>query len=186
MANKTVVGAPVKAVGGLSSAALGTALPTDSTSELDAAFTALGLLGEDGLSETENRNQDEIRAWGGSLARVVQTKWGIQVTFTFLERTTAVLKEVRGEDNVTETTATQKKLRVVKRNSKVLPRRSYVAQIKDGENALRLVYPEAQIGEVGDVQYTHSDLVKYEVTLNCYEDESGNAAYEYDEYDVAA
>lgn len=176
VANNTVIGAPIKAVGGFLSAPLGTALPTTADGELDPAFTALGLIGEDGLSEAETRDNEDIKAWGGSIARVLQTEYGIEVTLTFLERTTEVLKEVRGEENVFETG----NIRTVLRNNKTLPQRSYVANIRDGKRSLRLVYPIAQIVSTGDIQYSHSSLISYEVTLRCFEDESGNSAYEYE------
>lgn len=181
MANQTRVGAPIKSVGGFSSAALGSALPTDAKTARPAAFQALGLIGEDGLEETEERSTDKKRHWGGGVARVLQTEYGIQLKLTFIERTTAVLKEVRGQDNVTEVAGTDtEKLRTVLRNSKMLPQRSYIADIKDGDQDLRIVYPIAQITEIDDVQYVHSELIAYTVTIDCFEDENGQYAYEYD------
>lgn len=187
MANQTRVGAPIKAVGGFSSASLTVALPTSVKTPLDEKFTALGLIGEDGLEETEDRNTDAKRHWGGGVARVLQTEYGIELKVTFLERTTAVLKEVRGQDNVLETEGESgEKLRTVLRNSKMLPRRAYVADIKDGDSALRIVYPEAQITEIDDVQYVHSELISYTATIACYQDENGQYAYEYDAVPAAA
>lgn len=180
MANETRVGSPVKAVGGLRSGDIGTPLPTDAVSVLDAALKALGLIGEDGLSESEERSTEDERAWGGSIARTVQTEYGLKVTFTFIERTTAVLQEVRGKDNVIEEKVAGGTQRTVLFNSKTLPPRVYVADIKDGDYALRKVYPNAQITEVGETQFVHSTLIKYEVTLTAYEDEHGNNEYEYD------
>lgn len=180
MANETRVGSPVKAVGGLRSADLGSPLPTDAEGVLDAAYKALGLLGEDGLSESEERSVEDERAWGGTIARTVQTEYGLKVTFTFIERTTAVLQEVRGKDNVIVEEVTGGTKRTMLFNSKTLPRRSYIADIKDGDYKLRKVYPTAQITEVGETQFVHSTLIKYEVTLTAYEDEAGNNEYEYD------
>lgn len=180
MANETRVGAPVKAVGGLRRADLGTPLPTDAVSVLDAAFEALGLIGEDGLSESEERNTEDERAWGGTIARTVQTEYGLKVTFTFIERSTAVMKQVRGKDNVIEEQVAGGTQRTMLFNSKTLPRQVIVADIKDGDYVLRKVYPLAQITEVGETQFVHSSLIKYEVTLTAYEDENGNNQYEYD------
>lgn len=186
-ANQTRIGAPIKAVGGFSSAQLGTALPTDAKTVKDVAFLALGLIGEDGLEETEERSTDKKRHWGGGVARVLQTEYGIQLKVTFLERTTAVLKEVRGQDNVTLTPGTgAEQVRTVLRNSKMLPQRSYIADIKDGDADLRIVYPIAQITEIDDVQYVHSELIAYTATIDCFEDENGQYAYEYDTVPAAA
>lgn len=184
MATQTRVGAPASATGGLYAAPSGTALPTDAATPLDTKFKALSLIGEDGLSETENRSTDEVRAWGGSLARVLQTEYGIQVSFTFLTRDVEVLKRIYGAENVTVDTSAEGKTKIsVKRNAKPLPRESYIAEIKDGPNhKLRLVYPDAQITEIGDVTYSHNSLIQFEVTLACYEDENGTSGYQYEEY----
>lgn len=180
MANQTRIGAP-KASGGLFSGPLGTELPTDATTALGAGLKLTGLVGEDGLSETTERNNEQERAWGGQIARVVQSEYGLTFTFTFIERTDAVLKEVLGEDNVEITSPSGGgTLRTLKFNNEVLPSRVYVADMKDGATSIRKVYPNAQITEVGDVQYVHSALIKYEVTVTAYPDENGNNAYEYE------
>ena len=73
MANDVLVGAPLLATGGVQAADTTVTLPTDADTSL-TGFTALGLIGEDGLSETADRSTEQIRAWGGSLARVVQSQ----------------------------------------------------------------------------------------------------------------
>ena len=184
--NATRVGAPINAAGGFYSDSLTAELPTDADSPLPSTAVALGILGEDGLSETEDRNTDQKRGWGGQIARTLQTEYGLQVTLTFLERSTAVLKEVYGEDNVVETTEQQRRLRSVARKADQLPRKRYYAEMKDGDAKIRIVYPDAQIVEVGDVNYVHSDVVAYEVTLECYLDENGSPSYQYDSEPVSA
>lgn len=181
MANETRIGAPLKSTGVLFSAPLGTALPTDATTALDPAFDSLGLLGDSGIEETPERSIDQIRAMGGSIARTVQTEFGLTSTYTFIERKDAVLKEVYGPDNVTITTPTGGgTLRTIKYNSKVLPNRVYVAELVDGATRIRKVYANAQITETGAVSYVHSNLIMYEVTQTSYEDDFGNNEYEYE------
>lgn len=176
MANDVLVGAPLLATGGVQAAAPGAALPTDATTAL-TGFTALGLIGEDGIAETADRSTEQIRAWGGALARVVQTEFGLSYTFQFLETNATVLREIHGADNVTADTGGGSL--AVKINKAELPRRVYVFEIKDGESKIRIVLPNAQITSVGDVTYTHSDAVRYEVTVTAYPDEAGNEAYKY-------
>lgn len=180
MANETRVGNPATAVGGLRAGPLNTPLPTDATSVLDAALEALGFIGDEGLTESENRGTDEVDAWGGRLARKLQTKWGLEVTFIFLERRTAVLKQVRGAENVIEEAVQGGIQRTVLYNRTELPRQVYVADIKDGKRKIRKVYPQAQITEVGETQWSSKSLVQYEVTLTCYEDDNEQAEYEYE------
>lgn len=178
MANDVLVGAPLLATGGVQAGPIGSALPTDASTAL-TGLTALGLIGEDGIAETADRSTEQIRAWGGSLARVVQTEFGLSYTFQFLETNATVLREIHGVDNVTATEEAGRESLAVKVNKNELPRRVYVFEIKDGDNRIRIVLPNAQITSVGDITYTHSDAVRYEVTVTAYADEAGNEAYKY-------
>lgn len=180
MANDVLVGAPLLATGGVQAADTTVTLPTDADTAL-TGFTALGLIGEDGLSETADRSTEQIRAWGGSLARVVQTEFGLSYTFQFLETNADVLREVHGVDNVEVDTTTTPGVETlsIQLNQATLPNRAYVFEMKDGDAKIRVVLPNAQITAVGDISYSHSDVVRYEITVTAYPDESGNEGYKY-------
>lgn len=178
--NQTRVGAPLNVTGGIHSAPLGTALPTDAVMELNEAFKLGGLISEDGLTEAPTRSTDDTNSWGGHLARVLQSEYGISVTFTIIERTEESLKDVYGDDNVTTTTATGGTNRAIQKKADQLPVKSRVATMKDGDVKIRLVYPKSQIVEVGESQYHHGGLISYPVTVKCYPDDNGVYGYEYE------
>ena len=48
-----------------------------------------------------------------------------------------------------------------------------------GGVAKRIVIPAASITELGDIAYTTSDAIGYEVTLTATADSAGNTHYEY-------
>lgn len=180
--NNTVIGAP-SSTGGLRVGDTSVALPTGTKAAIDPALKFVGLVSEDGLEESPERSTDDIRAWGGDIARTVQSEYGLKVTFTLISRTEVTLKEVFGQDNVITTVDSDDpgtSLRTIVKNEKQLPFRAWVADIMDGDRRLRLVYPNAQITEIGSTQFVHSDLIKYELTLTCYKDSSGNNGYEYE------
>lgn len=183
--NQTRIGAP-DVGGGLFNAPLGTALPTDASTKLAEAFKIVGLLSSDGLSESPNRESDDKKAWGGKLARVIQTEHDLTVKFTLIERTEQTLKLVHGDSNVISSNQEAKgdapagKLQTILKNAKVLPPKSFVANMRDGITQLRNVYPAAQVVNVGESKWVHDDLIAYEVELKCYEDSSGNKGYEYE------
>ena len=181
MANNALVGAPLTSTGGVLSAPAGTVLPTDAKTVPVVGFKALGLVGEDGLSETADRSTTPVRAWGGSLARTVQTEYGLMYTFQFIETSRAVLEEIHGVGNVTYTAGTAPAYDelAIAVNKNQLPIKPYMFEVKDGDNRIRIVCPTAQITAVGGITYSHNDIIRYEVTLTCYADESGNEAYKY-------
>ncbi len=66
-----------------------------------------------------------------------------------------MLKAVYGDDNVTVTAATPSAgtLRTVKINADVLPHKSFVFEMKDGDAKIRIHVPDGQVNEVGEVTY---------------------------------
>lgn len=178
--NQTRVGAPAKATGGIFIAPVGTALPVDASTTLNAAFKISGLIGEDGLEETPTRSNDDIKAWGGHLARVLQSDYAVEVKLTYIERTEDTLKEVHGDDNVKVTTAGATKNTAITKNAKQLPNKARIADMLDGAVKIRLVYPNSQVVDVGSAQYHHKGLISYPVTIKCFPDANGNYGYEYE------
>lgn len=177
VASNVVAGVPL-ATGGILIGALTAAAPTTAVSTL-TGFTAAGYIGEDGVTETNERSTDRIRAWGGDTVKVVQTEHNVSYQFTFLETLNAdVLKAVYGDANVTTTAATASTgtLHKVLVNSSTLPHRSYVFELKDGDAKIRIYVPDGQITEVGDITYSDSEVIGYQVTVEAFADASGNKA----------
>ncbi|MFF5455567.1 hypothetical protein ACFY40_30720 [Streptomyces sp. NPDC012950] len=161
------------ATGGVLVAPVGSTAPTNATTALDAAFKALGYVGEDGLTEAAERSTDKIKAWGGDVVKVVQTDYAVTYSLTLIETLNAdVLKTVHGSGNVTTTAATVSSgtLHAVKLNSDTLPRQAFVFEVKDGDARIRIYVPQGQITEVGEVTYSDEDVVSYEVTVEAFRD----------------
>lgn len=179
--SKIIAGTPL-ATGGVLVAPLGTALPTDSTVSPNVLFLSAGYVGEDGLTESGSRSTDKKKEWGGRVVRVLQTDYSLTYQFAFLEsRNSTVLKTVFGDANVASTAANGSHglLQAIKKNAELIPHKEYIFEMKDGDVRTRVVVPDGQITEVGDVTWTNGDLVQYQVTVECFPDASGNNAYEY-------
>lgn len=168
------------ATGAVLAGPIGTAIPTNATTAPNAALLATGWVGESGVTETISADTTNVVAWGGDTVRTIQTSHDLTYKLTFLETNDLVLKEVYGQENVTVTSGAL----AVLINSRPLPHRVYVIEVKDGDRRGRIVIPDGQITARGDVVYVHTDAVKYEVTITAYPDTSGNKAYIY--WDAAA
>ena len=173
---KPMVGAPLTATGGVAAGPVETTLPTDATTALPVGLVPLGLVGDEGVTLTQERSTEDIRAWGGMIVRSVQTEFSESVSLQFLESDKAeVLKEVYGEANVTVTGGNI----AIRHNGEQLPSRVFVFDMKDGDKRRRLVLPNAQITATEDITLVHSDIIRYGVTITAYPDDDGVCAYEY-------
>ena len=162
-------------------APLGTILPTTATASLAAGFVDLGWVGEDGVTNSISREVTKHRAWGGEVVKVTQDNYTETITLTLLESSSAVLKVVYGEDNVTAGPNYQSL--TVEQSRLQLERQSFVIDFIDGDRAGRIVVREGQVTELGDVVYVHRDLTRYEITIDVFKpDNADNAVVTYFDY----
>ena len=162
-----------KVGGGLFRAPLGTPLPASYDEPLNAAFESLGLVGEEGLTRSEENEADDKIAWGGDAVAELPGNHTLSYSGTLLEGRNAVtLKAIRGEENVTVKADGSI---TVKANSKRPPRAIYVIDT----DSVRDVIPNGQISASGDVQYVHNEVIQYEASIKAYPDENGDKGTQY-------
>lgn len=171
-----LVGAPVTATGGLLFGdRKDAALPTDATGTV-ATLNKGGYIGEDGVTRTTDASDDKIKAWGGDTVKIVRTEHSISYAFQFLESANGeVLKLIHGENNVDVEDGKV----TVRQTSFMPPRKSFVLDMLDAESKLREVIADGQISSSGDVVFVHSDVIRYEVTIEAFPDEDGVKAISY-------
>lgn len=167
-----------KVGGAIFVAPLGTDLPTDATTALDAAFQNVGYISEDGVVNTNSPDTDTIKEWGGASVGKIDNGKDDTWQFTMIEALNlAALKLVYGPDNVS---GTLKEGITIKANSN---EQADVCMVIDmilkGGALKRVVLPSAGVSEVGEVTYAATSAIGYQTTLLATPDAEGNTHYEY-------
>lgn len=158
------------------SAPVGTALPTDVKTPLDAAFKVLGFISEDGYAETVEEDSDDIVDMNGDLIESAGSKRVESAKVTFAEIKADTLRRQYGDANVVD----EDGLITVKHNSDSHPAFAYVLELvlKNGRR-WRKVVPEGQSAELDDLTIASSELCARAITLKYLTDAEGNTCYDY-------
>lgn len=176
-AANVTVGKP-KVGGAIYVAPLGSTLPTDSTTALDAAFKCLGYVSEDGVTNSNSPESDNVKAWGGDTVLVLQTDRPDSFALTLLEGLNKdVLETIYGSNNVT--VDAQGNITVKATADEMIGHAWVFEMIMKGNRAKRTVIPNGTVSELGDIVYKDDEAVGYNVTIQDVPDASGVYHYEY-------
>ena len=177
MSNKVTASNP-KVGGAVYIAPVGTALPTSADAALNAAFKSLGYISEDGLSNTNAPESENIKAWGGDIVLTIQESRDDTFTFKLIEALNAdVLKAVYGSENVT--VGNDDEITVSASNKAIEAASWVIDMILKDNTPKRIVIPSGTLSDVGDIVYKTNEAVGYDVTITAAVDASGNTHYEY-------
>ena len=182
MATASNVSAGKPKIGGAISVApttiTSTQMPSDATTTLDAAFSNLGYVSEDGVTNAYSTDTNDIAAWGGDVVLSVRGATSDTWKFTFIEALNLdVLKEVYGASNVTGTLTSG--ITVKANNANPVARVWAIDMVLTDGAVKRIVIPNGTISERGDVVYKDDEPIGYEVTILAAPDANGNSHYEY-------
>lgn len=171
------VGKP-KIGGAIFRAPLGTALPTTADATLNSAFEEMGYVSEDGVTNSNSPESDTVKAWGGDVVLTLMEGREDTFQFTLIEaKNIEVLKAVFGNDNVSGSLSAGI---VIQNTNDDLEDCSWVIDMILRDNTVkRVVIPDGKVSEVGDITYSDSDAIGYEITLSAMPDEDGVLHYEY-------
>lgn len=168
----TAANVRVGVTGGAFHAPLATTLPTDSSTALAVTYVEVGYIGEDGITQSISTDTTDIKAWqNGDIVRKIQTSHDLTFTFKMIETNAESLKVYYADSDASITafqiTGDQSAHEV------------WVLEVADGDNDIRIVLPDANVTDRGEVVYKADEAIGYEITLTAYPDTSGVKAYVY-------
>lgn len=157
-------------------APVGTTLPTDYSTALDAEFKNLGYISEDGVTLTVDEDNDSLNDMNGdpmdtSFSGRVEEE---QVTFAEIKENT--LKVMYGSDNVSDENGTI----TVKHNANNHDEFVYVFEFElKNKRKWRFVVPDGQLLSLDDLQISSGNLAARQATIKNLQDANGNTCYSY-------
>jgi hypothetical protein len=167
----TAANVRVGVTGAIYVAPVATPLPTTSTATLNAAFVSLGYISEDGVSETYDDSVTDIVAWqSAQVVRATTSESSASLSWTMIETNRRVL-EVFHRGSTMETSGANHTLSV--KPIQASPR-SWILDVIDGLQIIRIVVGLGEIVERGEVMYRNGEAVAYPVTMRCYPDANNN------------
>lgn len=160
----------VAVTGGVYGAPAGTTLPTTVGGALAGAFVELGYLSEEGITQAIDESISDIRAWqNGDIVRKVQDSHDVTFALSLLETNAENLATYYGNYDAG----------VVEVRGDTGTRQAWVINIVDGDHDLRIVIPDGQVTDRGDIQYVNGNAIMYPLTISAYPDADGVKAYIY-------
>lgn len=158
----------VGATGVIYHAPLATALPTDVTTALNAAFVDVGYVTDDGLTGEPDESTADMRAWGGDLVRRVISEYGETYQFTMMETNANSIAAYFGNGSATAWEGKQIEIR-----------KSWCFHITDGVKIRRIVLPDAAVTDRGAITYATTEAIAYPVTVSTFPNAAGVHSFHY-------
>lgn len=153
-------------------APLGTAIPTNATTELNEAFVGLGYLSEDGLTEPASFEPgDDIVAAGGDTVAQADPTFSKTWTGTCIEALNEdLLKVAYGSANVTVTSDGESGgfITVKEQAGDIEHHVIVIDEMLKGGRKRRNVMADATFLITGDISHVHTALVNFEFTITAY------------------
>lgn len=154
--------------GTLSTAPTGSTAPVDSTTALNVAFTDLGWIDENGVTEGHADTTTDIKGNDGSVIRRVITGSDMTLKAVLLEDKAAV-NELYYKGSTIATAGTGEHKIDIK--MAVGDIRSFVFDTLDGATHTRIYVATGEVTDRGDIVYAANGTpIGFEVTITCYPD----------------
>lgn len=153
-------------------APVGTAMPPDEDTALNAAFIGLGYTTEDGVTVTPSAEMTETRGWQSAyvLDRRVSTR-DLQMSFTLLQVNKETFKLMFGGGSWVTATGTHT---FTPPSPETIDYRAVVLHLVDGAELTRILVPKVLVSEPGAIQIRRNEPSAVAMTLGMVATGVGN------------
>lgn len=172
-ARNVLIGKGDKVAGTVLRGNAGAAMPTDAQTRWGAGIDH-GFIGEDGISLSIEESTETIKDMNGDVARTVTSEHVVTITVPFLEVNEQSLKSTFGDSNVEITSDAAGTLTKVRINSDKSGPSSWVINIKDGEEYLRISVALGTVSTSGEIKLNGSEAILLPITINPMPDANGD------------
>lgn len=181
-ASQVTVGSAL-ATGAIWVAPKATALPTNATAKLAAAYQLLGFTSDAGAQISESSSNEAIRAWEDRTEVYnVRTEFTESVSFMPIQCNEDVAKLTWGDGNVTVTNGNL----AIQHNGKTMEPVRIVIETVPREGIVRRFCGTAQLTERGEMTMNGTQVDGRQLTFKMLADDAGVTMYEYIAFTVAS
>lgn len=169
----------ISTTGGLWKAPPGTTLPTDADpfAALDAAFTNLGYISDDGVNEAFDDSVDDVVSWqGATTIRSATTQSTTSLNLMLIETKGTVLEAFHRGSTIVNVASGIWKMEV---KPIVVDKAIFILDALDGLKYERTIIGNGEIVERGEVENMTGGAKGYPIVIRAYPDGSGNTMVKY-------
>lgn len=151
----------------------GTVLPAYPGEALAAAWKHVGDVTDAGITLASNKSVTNLRNWANQIKRVIMTEHSETIQSPIMDTTAEALKATVGEDNVTETAATQDHGALVSVNlsdGELPPEEAFLWLMKDGEAMIAIGCTHGQVSAVDNVSFAPGSAINWTPTITAMGD----------------
>lgn len=156
-------------------APLGTTPPNDVTTPWAAPWRNIGLLADDGATESRSQDSTDHFGWGGLYIRTTHTKFKRTLKVTALEDN-AVVWALVNPGSTADTDETGLTTRTY--NVPTVAPMAFGMETRDGDITRRKIIPSGEVSTEGDVTISSSEMAQFVLTITVAANGAGEYGYD--------
>lgn len=144
----------------------GTALPATADATLDAAWTEVGYVSQDGLTVSINATTEGIKDWANRIVRMVVTDSDETAQASIITTTQETLETVLGEDNVAAASGT---ITAGLSLATLPPEEAFLFRMKDGNDMIIVGCTKGQVTALEGLSFQPGAAIAWTPTITVLE-----------------